>query len=115
MGVAGRISSDSTRLIELQDGSYIEVSADEYESQPISSRFASRVSGSLDSIAPMIQRACRPVLYALERVQSVEGRISKAEVEIGFNLEAEGNVYIAQTASSASIKVKLVVERNPTS
>lgn len=103
---------DSSQLIQLEDGTLIEVASSEYDSRPISSGFAMQVDGSLNKIAPMIERACRPVLSALGEVRSGEGEISKAEIEIGFNLEPEGNVYIAQVANDASIKVKLIVERS---
>ena len=100
----------TSQLIRLEDASLIEVTSDEYDSRPISSDFASQTQGSLNDIAPMIERACQPVLQALTDVRSKESRISKAEIEIGFNMEPEGNVYIAQVASEASIKVKLTVE-----
>lgn len=108
MGIIGRGDS---RLIELDDGSLIEVTSSEYDARPVSSRFADRVSGSLRTISPMIEAACRPIFRALEEVQSSEGRISKAEVELGFNLEPEGNIYITKSANEAAIKVRLTLER----
>ncbi|MEM8640881.1 MAG: CU044_2847 family protein [Cyanobacteria bacterium P01_G01_bin.54] len=102
----------ASQLILLDDGALVEVTSDEYAARPLSSNFASRVKGSLHSIAPAIEKACAPVLKALAEVRARGSKISKAEIELGFNIEPDGNAYIAQVASDASIKVKLIVERD---
>lgn len=107
----GAMRDGNSRLIELEDGSLIEITSSEYEARPVSSRFADRVSGSLRKISPLIEAACSPIFRALEKVQAKDGKIAKAEVELGFNLEPEGNIYIAKSANEAAIKVRLTLER----
>jgi hypothetical protein len=107
-------SGSSSKLIEFGDeGFLIEVTSPENDARPVASKFAQRVSGRLGQIEPMIEAACRPIFKALRNnAHSEDGVISKVEVELGFNLEAEGNPYIAKSANEATIKVKLMIERN---
>lgn len=108
--VIGNDELSLSQLIQLEDGALIEVTSSAYDARPISIRFAMRAANTVDGIASNIVWICNEILSSLGKVKPAKGEVSKAEIEIGFNLEPEGNVYIAQVANDASIKVKFTVE-----
>lgn len=98
----------STRLIELGDGTLIEIAAAPGEPQQISSRAAEHVDETLGSIEPLLVRACRPVISAWREL-SREMQIDSAEIELGLSFEGEGNLYIAKAKAGANFTVKLTL------
>lgn len=98
----------ATKLVELQDGILVEVEALPEQAQQISGGLADKVDATLDSIKPILVRACRPITAAWEEV-SQDVRIEKAEIELGLGFEAEGNLYVTRSKASANLSVKLVL------
>lgn len=99
----------STKLIELQDGIFVEVEAPPTDqAKQIASSFAERVDKTVGIIKPVLIKLCQPVSEALQEINSqmpVEG--SEAEVEINLGFTTEGNVYVTKLQSSSSLKIKL--------
>ncbi|WP_293047985.1 CU044_2847 family protein [Moorena sp. SIO1F2] len=102
----------ATKLIELDDGTLIEVEVPEDQAQQISNRFADKVSTTFDKIKPILVKSCRPITAAWKEINQ-EMQIDKAEVEINFNFEAEGNVYVSKAKAGSHLKVKLVLNPKP--
>lgn len=99
----------NTKLIELEDGILVEVEVPEDQAQQISSRFADKVSTTFDKIKPILIKTCRPVAAAWKELNQ-DMQIEQAEVEIGFNFEGEGNVYVTKAKAGSNLKVKLVLK-----
>jgi hypothetical protein len=98
----------STKLIELEDGLFIEVEVPTDQAKQIASSFAERVDKTVGIIKPVLVKLCHPVSEALQEINSklpVEG--SEAEVEVNLSFTTEGNVYVTKLQSSSSLKIKL--------
>jgi hypothetical protein len=99
----------ATKLIQLQDGTLVEVEVPPDQAQQISSSSAKRVDESLDKIKPILVNACRPITAAWKEI-SQDMEIEQAEVELGLSFEGEGNLYITKSKAGANLKVKLVLK-----
>lgn len=98
----------STKLIELEDGIFIEVEVPTDKAKQIASSFADRVDKTVGIIKPVLVKICHPVSEALQEINSqmpIEG--SEAEVEINLGFTTEGNVYVTKLQSSSSLKIKI--------
>lgn len=95
-----------TRLIELADGILIEVEAKADHSEEISGGMAQRVRATLDQIPPAMMKACRPLIAICRELEEVD-QIESAEIELGFGIEAGGNLYLAKAKSSANIILRI--------
>lgn len=96
-----------TKLIETSDGILVEVEVSDYEAQPISGTLVDKVDNGLDKIKPILLKVSRPIADAWKGMNS-EVELEQAEVEIGFNFEGQGNIYLAKTKAAAHLKIKLV-------
>jgi len=69
-----------TKLIELQDGTLVEVESSEDEPQLISGGLADKVDATFDKIKPFLLRSCKPITEAWKELnRSV--KIEQAEIE----------------------------------
>jgi hypothetical protein len=98
----------NTKLIQLEDGSLVEVEVLADQVQPISGGFAQKVDATFDRIQPLLIKTCRPIVAAWTELNQ-EMCIERAEVEIGLSFESEGNVYIAKSKAGANLKIKLIL------
>lgn len=96
-------------LIELEDGTLVEVEATTSQAREISGGFAERVNSTLDRLRPVLAKACEPVL-AMCRDLRENNQIDMVEVELGFSFEGQGNLFIAKATSRANIVVKLRIK-----
>lgn len=99
----------STKLIELEDGTLVEIEVPEDQAQQISGGFADKVSSSLEKIKPLLIRACKPVSEAWGELNT-EVQIEQAEVELGLSFEGEGNVYVTRSKAAANLTIKLILK-----
>lgn len=99
----------ATKLIELEDGTLVEVEVPEDQAKQISSSLADRVGTTFDKIRPVLIRTCRPIAAAWKEINR-EMEIEQAEVEIGFSFEGEGNLYVTKSKGSANLTVKMVLK-----
>ncbi len=99
----------ATKLIELDDGTLIEVEAMPGQAEQISSGAAERVHKSLEQIQPLLLSACLPVAAAWNEL-SKQMTIEHAEIELGLSFEGEGNLYITKFKGGANLLIKLVLK-----
>jgi hypothetical protein len=99
----------ATKLIQLEDGILVEVEVPPEQAQPISGGAADRVSATFDQIRPILVKACRPIATAWKEINQ-DMNIEQAEIQLGFNFEGEGNLYITKSKAAANLTVKLVLK-----
>ena len=97
----------ASKLIELDDGTLVEVEVPADQAQRISGVFADKVRTTFDKIQPILVKTCRPVTAAWQEI-SQEVNIEQAEVELGLSFEGEGNLYVTRSKAGANLTVKLV-------
>lgn len=101
----------TTRLIELADGTLVEITVLGDGVQEISGRLAERVNSTTDRILPVLVNACRPVAAAWRELNK-EMVIKEAEIEFGLSFEGEGNVYITRAMAGANLVVKITLKES---
>ncbi|NEO84182.1 MAG: hypothetical protein F6J87_08005 [Spirulina sp. SIO3F2] len=99
----------ATKLIELEDGTLVEVEVPDDEARQISSRAADAVNTTFDKIKPILKKAVRPITEVWGEL-SQEAELEAAEVEINFSFEGEGNIYITKAKTGANLSVKLIIK-----
>ena len=99
----------ATQLLELSDGTLVEVEVLDSQPREISGNFAEKVDATFDKVKPLIVRACRPVVAAYQELNQ-EMSIEQAEVEIGLSFEGEGNLYVTKSKAGANLTVKLLLK-----
>jgi hypothetical protein len=102
----------STKLIQLTDGTLVEVVTQIDDAREIAGGFAEKVEGSLENIRPLLIRVTSPVVAAWQEI-SKQIAIEKGEIELGFSFEGEGNLYIVKTKTEATLTVKLTLKPEP--
>ncbi|MEH2261213.1 CU044_2847 family protein [Nostoc sp.] len=99
----------ATKLIELEDGTLVEVEVPQEKAQEISGGFAERVNSTFDQIKPLLVKVCRPIKETWEEINK-DMTIDQVEVEIGLAFELEGNLYITKSKAEANLTVKLILK-----
>jgi hypothetical protein len=99
----------ATKLIQLEDGTLVEVEVPPDQAQQISGGFADRVNETFDKVRPILVNTCRPIAAAWKEI-SKEMEIEQAEVQLGLSFEGEGNLYITKSKAGANLTVKLVLK-----
>lgn len=99
----------ATKLIELEDGTLVEVEIPGEQIQQISGGIADRVSATFDKVKPLLVKTCRPIAAAWAEL-SEEMNIEQAEVQIGLSFEGEGNLYITKSKANANLTIKLILK-----
>ena len=99
----------SSQLIELEDGTFVEVEVGPGDVREISGSMAQRVEATFASIKPTLVKVCRPIIETWQELNK-DVEISHAEVELGFSFSIEGTVYLAKSKGDANLKVKLVLK-----
>ena len=64
----------------------------------------------MDAIRPTLLRVVRPVADAWAE-PSAYGVLERAEVDVGFGIEASGNFFLASGKGNVDLKINLVVAR----
>jgi len=95
-----------TGVIQLADGTYVEVQLRGDQVREVSGSAAQRVSSSLEDINPVIIRTCRP-LKSLWQELNKEMTVDAIQVQFGISFQVGGNVFIAQAAGSANLSVTI--------
>lgn len=99
----------ATKLIQLDDDILVEVEVPPEQAQPISGGAADRVNGTFDKIRPILVKTCRPIAAAWKEINQ-DMSIEQAEIQLSFNFEGEGNLYITKSKAAANLTVKLVLK-----
>lgn len=96
----------ATKLIELEDGTLVEVEIPGDQVQQISGGFADKVNATFDKIHPLLVNTCRPIIAAWRELDN-DMYIEEAEIELGLSFEGEGNIYVTRTTAGANLTVTL--------
>lgn len=99
----------STKLIQLEDGTLVEVEVPSDQAQPISGGLANRVNASFDKIKPVLLKTCRTLIGSLKEI-SENVPVERSEIELGLSFEAEGNLYVTKSKGGANLIIKLVLK-----
>jgi Trypsin-co-occurring domain 1 len=102
----------SSQLIELEDGTFIEVEVGPGDVREISGGMAQRVESTFASIKPTLVKVCKPIAETWKEFQlyKEDVEISQAEVELGLSFAVEGTVYLAKSKADANLKIKLTLK-----
>jgi hypothetical protein len=96
------------QLIELEDGLLVEVDVPQDQVRQISGGMPEQVDKAIDSVRPVLLKACRPVVSVWNELNK-EMSISSAEIELQLGFSAQGSVFLAKANGSANLKVKLSI------
>ena len=99
----------STKLIQLDDGTLVEVEVSEDQAHQISGGFAEKVGSNLEKIKPLLVKKCCPVVEAWQEINGATD-IDQAEIQLGISFEGEGNLYITKTKANANLTIKLILK-----
>jgi len=98
-----------SKLIQLEDGVFVEVEDPELPSQQLSGSLADKVHANIDKIKPILISIVQPILETWDEVNQ-KMNIEQAEAELGLSFDLEGNVYIAKVSAAANITIRLVLK-----
>ena len=99
----------ATKLIELEDGTLVEIEIPMGQPQQIAGSAADKVKATLDKIQPLLIKICHPVTAAWKEI-SQDMPIEQAEIELGLSFEGEGNIYVTKSKVGANLTIKLVLK-----
>ncbi len=96
------------KLIELQDGTLVQVEANESGFGQIKqSNSPEQIRNvTIDAIRPLLLRISKPVTDVWREL-SEDLQVQQAEIEIGLGFEGEGNIFLAKAKGSANIVIRL--------
>ena len=98
----------ASKLIELEEGILVEVEVADDQVQKCAGGAADRVDQAMESIKPLIRKACQPVIEVWDELN--QGlTISEAQIELGLGFAAEGGVFIAKGSASANLTITLTI------
>ena len=101
----------SKKLIELDNGLLMEVEIPQSEIEMISGGsddMIKKVQSSMGTVEKILVQSVKPITNVYNALNQ-EVVLEKAEVEIGIEFSAEGNIFIAKGNANANLKVKLVI------
>ncbi len=101
----------ATKLIQLEDGTLVEVEVPQEQAQQIAGGFADKVDATFEKIKPVLIKVCQPIADVWKEINK-DMVVEQAEVQIGFSFEGEGNIYITKSKAGANLTVKLVLKHN---
>lgn len=99
----------SSKLIQLEDGVFVEVDVPIVEDRQLSGSFADKVNANIDKIKPILTSVAKPILATWNEINQ-EMLVDQAEVELGLSFDMEGNLYITKAAIAANLNIKLVLK-----
>lgn len=99
----------ATEIIELLDGTLVEVESSQNQTQQIGGSASRRVSTALESIRPILLRVCQSI-NNFWKDPDENLIIEKAEIQVGFGFEGEGNLYITKTKANANLLITLSIK-----
>ncbi len=102
----------ATKLIEMEDGTLMEVEVSDDQAQPISGGMAEKVETSFERIAPVLKNICEPISEVWKDL-SRDIQIDSAEVQLGLSFEGQGNIFVTKAKAGANLTVKLVLKPKP--
>ncbi len=77
----------------LAPSAIVEAEVPEDEAKPISTNVIKEIKSSFAKVKPILISISRPIAEAWQEINK-DMEIEQAEMEVGFNFEGEGNLYI---------------------
>jgi hypothetical protein len=102
----------ATKLIQLEDGLWVEAEVPENQAEAISGGAVAKVDATLDQIEPLLIKACKPIGAAWQNL-SHEVQVENAQIALGVSFTGEGNLYIAKATAGANLTVTLTLKARP--
>jgi hypothetical protein len=100
----------ASKLIELEDGTLVEIEVPENEARPISGGATEKLKdATLDKVKPILLKVCRPITEVWKELNQ-DMNVEQAEVEVGLGFEAEGNLFVTKAKGNANLTVKLTLK-----
>ena len=100
----------ASKLIELADGTLVEIEVPENKAQLIAGGAAEKLQdATIDKVKPILLKACKPIVEVWQELNK-DMHIEQAEVELGLGFEAEGNLYITKAKGNANLVVTLTLK-----
>lgn len=99
----------ASRLIELEDGTLVEIEATGAYFEEIAGSAAEKVGAAMANVKPLLLKVVGPIADAWAEINQ-EMHVEQAEVELGLSFEGEGNLYVTKAKAGANITVKLVLK-----
>lgn len=99
----------SSKLIELQDGVFVEVEDPTEVDQQLNGNFADKVNTNIDKIKPILISVAKPISATWKEINKTMF-VEQAEVELGLSFDMEGNLYITKASIAANLTVRLVLK-----
>ena len=94
----------ASKLIELADGTLVEIEVSENKAQPIAGGAAEKLQdATIDKVKPILLKACKPIVEVWKELNK-DMHIEQAAVELGLGFEAEGNFYITKAKGNANLE-----------
>lgn len=100
------------RLIELEDGTLIEVEATAAQVQEVADGPRLIKGVTVENIRPLLLRVAKPVVEVWRELNR-DLEVREAEIEIGLGFEGEGNLFVTKAKGSANLKVRLKLAPKP--
>ncbi len=97
------------KIVQLEDGTYIEVEVSPDEAQQISGGFTKTINSTFEKIQPLLVKVCRPIIDSWKELNK-EMSIEKAEVELGLSFSCEGNIFITKSNAGANLSIRLTLK-----
>jgi NTP-dependent ternary system trypsin peptidase co-occuring protein len=100
----------ASKLIQLEDGTLVEVEVAGDEVQQISGGFAEKVDATLNKIKPVLLKTCQPIVAAVKELRK-DIDLEQVEVEVGLSFDIEGNIYVAKTNLGVNVLVRMALKK----
>lgn len=105
----------ASKLIKLADGTLVEIeTVGEQVTAIAGGTAADKVKTAIDSIKPLILRACKPISEIYKELDK-DMTIEQVELELGLGFEAEGDLFITKAKGNANLVVKITIKPKITS
>lgn len=101
----------ASKLIKLADGTLVEIESVGDQVTAIAGGVADKVDTAIDSIKPLILRACKPISEIYKELDK-DMTIEQVELELGLGFEAEGDLFITKAKGNANLTVKITIKPN---
>lgn len=95
-----------SHMIQLSDGTYVEVEVSSDRVREVSGSTAERVAASFEDLRPLVLRVCEP-LRSLWTDLRRQIEVDSLEVELGISFEAEGNMFVTRATAAANMTLRI--------
>lgn len=101
----------TSKLIQLEDGTLVEVEVRVDEVQQISGGFAENVQATMGKMKDALLKTCRPIAESVKDLSN-KVELEQVEVEVGLSFDLEGNIYITKANIAANVLVRMTLKKS---